>query len=398
MSLAARRPRAPRLVVSTAVAALVLFGAPTMAAAEPSFQMPFACGQRWEGSTRSSHSPSSLSIDWNRDASDEGQPVAASARGVVTSVVDLGDSSYGRYVVVDHGGGWTSLHAHLLTSFVVVGQRVDQGQVIALLGNSGGSSGAHLHYEQRLDRTNQRAVFDSVGFVYNSWLTSRNCVDVPVVGDWNGDRMSDVGVFGRRAGGGIFRELSPDGTRTRTRFGLPTDQPVVGDWDGDGQSDPGTWSPSRHTFTLSMPRGKRKVFSFGVSGDLPVAGDWNGDGRYDVGLFRPRTRTFYLRSANGTFSTKTFGNVSSLPLAGDWDGDGRFEPGVYNPGTATFRLSRSGGGAKAVKFGTATSLPVVGFWGTDPVSDLGVWNPRTATFTKKLGAKRSSTIRFGAPR
>nr|MBA3233597.1 M23 family peptidase [Propionibacteriales bacterium] len=111
MSLSAGQPRAARwVVVTTAVASLVWFGAPAMAAAKPTFQMPFACGERWEGSTRPSHSPSSLSVDWNRDANDEGHLVVASAAAVVTSVVDLGDSSYGLYIVLDHGNGWTTLH------------------------------------------------------------------------------------------------------------------------------------------------------------------------------------------------------------------------------------------------------------------------------------------------
>nr|MBA3309604.1 M23 family metallopeptidase [Nocardioidaceae bacterium] len=201
-----RRIGLAAVVAAGTVAALVATAPPAAAVERPEYQMPFACGERWEGSTRSTHSPSTLSVDWNRDAYDSGQPVVASAPGVVTDVVNLGDQSYGRYVIIDHGGGWTTLHAHLLASYVVEGQRVDQGQTIALLGTSGGSTGPHLHYEQRLDRENRHAFFDGQGFVYNSWLTSQNCLDVPVVGDWNGDRLTDVGVFVRRAVEARFRE------------------------------------------------------------------------------------------------------------------------------------------------------------------------------------------------
>src|SRR6186997_1601714 len=110
--------RTPVLTVLL-VAALVVLLAPGRALAmnKPDFQLPFACGERWEASTRPTHSPSALSVDWNRDAHDLGHPVVADAPGVVTSVVNLGDTSYGRYVVVDHGGGWTTLHAHLLRAF-----------------------------------------------------------------------------------------------------------------------------------------------------------------------------------------------------------------------------------------------------------------------------------------
>ena len=78
----------------------------------PDYEMPFPCGDTWDGSSRPNHSPSALAIDWNRPE-DLGAMVVASAPGVVTTAVDLGNRSYGRYVVVDHGGGRTSLYAHL---------------------------------------------------------------------------------------------------------------------------------------------------------------------------------------------------------------------------------------------------------------------------------------------
>ncbi len=393
MSVRYSRPLRVGVLVGAA-AVLVGMAAPAYAIEKPDFQMPFGCEDRWEASSWSGHSPSALSVDWNRDANDEGQPVVASAPGVVTSVIDLGDSSYGLHVVIDHGAGWSSLHAHLLKSFVVVGQHVDQGQVVALLGNSGGSSGAHLHYEQRLNRTDQHAVFDGSSLVYNSWVTSRNCADVPITGDWNGDRASDVGTFAHRAAGGIFRQRLPDGSVRLTRLGLSVDQPVVGDWNGDGQSDQGVYNTKTRTFTLLRPDGNR-TFMFGRFGDLPVAGDWNGDGRSEIGVFRPRNHTFYLRAASGTYSTRVLGSVSSLPIVGDWDGDGRFEPGVYDQATTTFTLLRAGGGTSKVVFGTGTSLPVVGYWGYDAVSDLGVWDTATSTFSKRLTVKRVATIRFG---
>ena len=72
----------------------------------PDFEMPFLCGQSWTGTSRSSHSPSYYTIDWNRP-DDLGKPVLASAPGVVSRAVSL-TTSYGRHVIVDHGGG---LHA-----------------------------------------------------------------------------------------------------------------------------------------------------------------------------------------------------------------------------------------------------------------------------------------------
>ncbi|MEP6667036.1 MAG: peptidoglycan DD-metalloendopeptidase family protein [Nocardioidaceae bacterium] len=385
------------LAMTAALAGLVVGGLPSMAATstKPRFQMPFACGERWEGSTRASHSPSPLSVDWNRDGNDVGHIVVATAPGTVTSVVDLGDSSYGLYVVIDHGNGWSTLHAHLLKAFVVVGERVDQGQTIALLGNSGGSTGPHLHYEQRYNRNDQHAYFNDKRFAYNSWLTSRSCADVPIVGDWNGDHLTDVGVFGRQRTAAVFRQRLPSGTSDITTFGLPTDQPIVGDWNGDGQSDPGAYGPSTATFTLQTGNGGRQTFAFGMRGDLPVAGDWNGDGRFDVGVFRPSKATFFLRLSGGSFSSRVFGSASSLPVAGDWDGDGRWEVGVYDPGTARFGLAKADGTSRTLKYGTATSTPVIGDWNGDSISDLGVWDRTTGVFSKRFGPKRTTTIRYG---
>jgi len=388
------RRRLPLVAAVAACLGLVAPGSPALALDKPTFQMSFTCGETWHGSTRPSHSPSSLSVDWNRDAYDLGKMVVASASGVVTSVVNLGGSSYGLYVVIDHGDGWTSLHAHLLRSFVVVGQRVDQGQVVALLGTSGGSTGPHLHYEQRLNRTNQHAFFNRVRFVYNSWLTSANCVDVPLIGDWNGKGADNVGTFRRRATGGTFRERMPNGTINRTVLGKSTDEPLVGDWDGDGTPDHGVWSRTTRTFTLEQGSGQRRSFVFGQSTDTPLAGDWNGDGRYDVGVFRPSNATFYLRNAAGGYTSRQFGSVSSLPVVGDWDGNGRFEPGVYDPATTTFKLKR-GGTAETVRFGTTTSRPVVGYWDPGPTSDVGVWDAATGTFVKRLSAVGTESVRFG---
>ncbi len=394
MSTSYRR-RVLRWLVPGLGAAVLVTMLPATAAGRPHFQLPFACGETWIGSTRASHSPSQFAIDWNRDAYDEGHPVVASAPGVVTTVQDLRDTSYGLYVVVDHGGGWTTLHAHLDRSFVVVGQRVDQGQVIGLLGSSGGSTGAHLHYEQRLDRTDQRAVFDGTSFAYNSALRSRDCPDVPVVGDWNANGHSDVGVFGRRPAAGVFRERLPSGRHVAVEFGVATDQPVVGDWNGDGQSDLGVWSTNRRQFVLSNAGGGLQSFRFGRRGDVAVAGDWNGDGRWDVGVFRPATATFHLRDSSGNVSRERFGTASSLPVAGDWDGDGHWQVGVYDATTSTFSLATAAGGARTVVFGGRSSLPVVGSWNADETTDLGVWDPSTGVFSERLGAMRTRTVRFG---
>ncbi|MGH3662215.1 MAG: DUF6114 domain-containing protein [Micromonosporaceae bacterium] len=131
---------------------------PPGAAAAPEFRLPFPCRQVWEGQTRSDHNPRHA-VDFNR-AGDEGDLVLASAPGSVYTTGDRGDASYGRYVAIDHAGGYRTYYAHLQDFAVKPGQRVRQGQLIGRVGNTGGSTGAHLHYEQRRHGVAQPVTFD----------------------------------------------------------------------------------------------------------------------------------------------------------------------------------------------------------------------------------------------
>ncbi len=74
-----------------------------------------------------------------------GDNIYATGNGVVkTSGVDRG---YGKFILVDHGHGYRTLYAHLSKRSVKRGDKVSRGQVIGLLGNTGRSTGPHLHYE-----------------------------------------------------------------------------------------------------------------------------------------------------------------------------------------------------------------------------------------------------------
>ena len=145
-----------------AAAATVLPASP--AAAAPTFRVPFHCGQVWSGETRSSHSPANA-IDFNR-ANDLGDHVLASAAGTVDVVANLGDASYGKYVRINHGGGWTTYYAHLNGFNVSVGQSVAANTVIGFVGSTGNSSGPHLHYEQRLNGNDVRVTFGGSSAFY----------------------------------------------------------------------------------------------------------------------------------------------------------------------------------------------------------------------------------------
>jgi hypothetical protein len=146
----------------------------TLFAAAPRFQLPFPCNQVWSGQTRTNHSPQN-SVDFNR-ANDLGDTVVAAAAGRVSRVANEGNTSYGRWIEIDHGNGFTTRYAHLSTQSVSVNQQVSQGQKIGTVGSTGGSTGPHLHYEQRQNGAAVRASFNGAVALYfgTRSYTSRN--------------------------------------------------------------------------------------------------------------------------------------------------------------------------------------------------------------------------------
>lgn len=78
-----------------------------------------------------------------------GDPIAASAGGRVTLATSY--SGYGNAVIVDHGGGISTLYGHLSRVAVQSGDRVEQGQFLGAMGCTGHCFGDHLHFEVRID-------------------------------------------------------------------------------------------------------------------------------------------------------------------------------------------------------------------------------------------------------
>jgi len=76
-----------------------------------------------------------------------GDPVVAAAAGTVIKATY--SNSYGNYVVIDHGGGITTLYAHSSKLLVKAGDKVKAGQQIMKVGTTGYSTGPHLHFEVR---------------------------------------------------------------------------------------------------------------------------------------------------------------------------------------------------------------------------------------------------------
>jgi murein DD-endopeptidase MepM/ murein hydrolase activator NlpD len=76
-----------------------------------------------------------------------GTPVQATAAGRVVHAGPTG--AYGQMIEIDHGQGYTTRYAHLRKLVVREGEKIEKGAVVGELGNTGRSTGAHLHYEIR---------------------------------------------------------------------------------------------------------------------------------------------------------------------------------------------------------------------------------------------------------
>jgi len=82
-------------------------------------------------------------------SSDVGQPIKATAAGIVIAAEITPE--YGNIVRISHGSGLETRYAHASKLLVKEGDRIKKNQVIALVGNTGRSTGPHLHYEIRMN-------------------------------------------------------------------------------------------------------------------------------------------------------------------------------------------------------------------------------------------------------
>jgi len=161
--------------------------------------------------------------------------------------------------------------------------------------------------------------------------------DIPVTGDWTGDGITKTGIF--RPGGNWYLDMNNngtfDGTPTDKTFfwgKVPGDIPITGDWNGDGITETGIFRAGGHWYLDMNNNGTwdatppDKEFYWGKQpGDIPVTGDWTGDGITKTGILRP-TVGFYLDSNNnGVYDGPTtdmfipFGRLAGdKPVIGKW--------------------------------------------------------------------------------
>lgn len=104
-----------------------------------------------------------------------GTPIRASMAGEVTFAG--WDGGYGKLLVIEHAGGWTTRYGHAQELLAGPGDRVRAGDVVGLVGSTGLSTGPHLHYELRHHGT----AVDPGGFLSSGELPPAPVAPVPGV-------------------------------------------------------------------------------------------------------------------------------------------------------------------------------------------------------------------------
>ncbi|MFD5083255.1 FG-GAP-like repeat-containing protein [Kitasatospora sp. NPDC058406] len=379
--------RLRRAVSAIAVASAAAVGvSPQPAhAATPGFQLPFVCDQSWTGSVRSNHNPP-LSIDWTRGGpgTTVNQAVVASASGTVSLVSSAGN--YGNRIVIDHGGGWQTLYAHLAGFNVGQGAQVEAGDKIGSVGSTGNSTGPHLHYEQRLNGTVTQSVLNGSAFVDGTTLRSRNCPTTPqppaedvgmtsfASADFNGDGRTDLAAMEAATGTMLLYPGTGVGT-----FGLPG---LIGTgWDSVGNVTPGDFNGDGKSDLAAVGAGDGKLYVYPGTGtgafgtpwsagngwnslDHFVGGDFNADGRADIAAVGTVDGNLYVYPGTGT------GYFAAPINAGNgWNDLDRFTGGDFNAdGRADIAAVGKGDGRLYVFPGTGTG------WFAAPVSAGTGWN------------------------
>ncbi|MFK0259014.1 peptidoglycan DD-metalloendopeptidase family protein [Streptomyces sp. NPDC090445] len=284
------------------------YGATPMAAAaslgRPTFQMPFKCGETWYGDSRSYHSPSPHAIDWTQGGSTVNSPVVASAGGVA-HIKDKGARSYGKFVVIDHGDGWSTLYAHLNGFNVREGQRVTTGQQIGIVGSTGGSSGPHLHYEQRYYGDYQRTAFNGTRFTPDGSLKSKNCAtttpDKKPEGPGDPVEPSDKGM-------NDLASADLNGDNVVDVIAVETATGKLWMYKGNGNG------------TIASGSSRVLIGSAGWNGMSNLTGgDFNKDGKDDLVAVEESTGKLWLYKGNDN-STIAGGSERVLIGAGGWNG------------------------------------------------------------------------------
>ncbi|MEV6286181.1 VCBS repeat domain-containing M23 family metallopeptidase [Kribbella sp. NPDC051770] len=337
MSLFKRSLAGLALTLLTVAGTAVSLPASAQVDAKPDFELPFPCGEKWNGATYTGHGGDNyypLDFNWGSGDDDLGKPVVASAAGVVS----LGAAGV---ITINHGGGWTSEYRHLSSRDVASGTQVARGQFIGRVGAVGNASGPHLHYAQLYNGNEQHIELHgqlvTYSFDYNGPLfTSYNCgVTNRPAESVNGDRYDDLlavspgnvlRLYPGRSDGefGGSSDIGPGWSSAYNRIG-------VGDSNADGYADIyATSTDGKLHYWLNNGAGSYSKLAAEGVGWNSLEGfavlDVNKDDKADIVARDGGILYWYPGAGPGSFGQRIrigegWSSITTL-AGGDADGDG----------------------------------------------------------------------------
>lgn len=254
------------------------------------------------------------------------------------------------------------------------------------------------------------ALFDATlarWFTYDFYTGMLNQYDIgtpgdrQVVGDYDGDGMSDFAVcydMGKPRSKMWQISYSTYGPEGDISWGRPGDIPVPADYDGDGRTDIAVFRPASGVWYLRLSRDKStRVEKFGYASDKLVPADYDGDGLVDIAVMRPEANEWYvLFSSDRSIQTIAW-DVKSMTgdvmVPADYDGDRRADVAVYRGDSGLWIiLETMSGNYRSAQFGNGIysgdptqadfselnlDLPMPGDFDGDSIIDIAVWNSKS---------------------
>lgn len=260
-----------------------------------------------------------------------GTKVVAPASGKATV---QHSSGYGNYIIVTEGNGREHYLAHLQSSVISSGQTVTKGQLIAYSGNTGNTTGPHLHYEQRVGSQIVELELEGPNLEWNPNFTSLgdritshslesgNCGNVS--GSGNSGKTQEVVFYNPNSGRRLYLDvLTNGGTKEladatwKTGWDIIVPIEIDGDptsellfYDADSTSTRGSVSVYDMTSTGLGPRLNKASWSNYWTQVVPV--DLDGDGKDELIVYSAKNGRYYVLNVgkNGNFSTLKSGTWS----------------------------------------------------------------------------------------
>jgi hypothetical protein len=181
--------------------------------------------------------------------------------------------------------------------------------------------------------------------------------DTPVIGDFNGDGISDPAIWRGNTGVWII-PMSPNfNTYAFYAWGTPTDKPVAADVDGDNISDIGYWRPSTGVWgflqsSQGFSYGSPLYFNWGGATDKPVMADYDGDLLADPAVVIPpaggQSQAYRIILSSLSYNPAQsmtvpagWPGLNDTPVPSDYDGDGKVDAAIWRGNTGVWIIPRS---------------------------------------------------------